>query len=176
MTVRAGALVLLLMCCALASASPATAQDPFEEMGTCPGNQPGPEPGRTVLQLCVPRLVRAWVDNGLVRVPEAKRLQPIPVGRLSFAEQTGDPPKLLLGGGVRLLGGLELTNRDRVRITTRVDVVYWDGRSRYGREGHRQLRLRPGTRVRVRGHSVVELVSAEGTATVRLKRFVVTED
>jgi hypothetical protein len=40
----------------------------IDALATCVGNKPGPEPGRTVLQLCVPRLVRAWVDNGLVAV------------------------------------------------------------------------------------------------------------
>lgn len=157
----------------IACAAPAAhAQDPFEELGTCAGHQPGPEPGRTVLQICVPRLVKAWADNGLVAVPEAKRLQPIAVGLMRFSDQGGDPPALQLRGGVRLLGGMTLRNRDRVAITTRIDVVQWDGVSLYARAGHRQLRLRPGTRLRVRGHTVVEI----GDATLRLKRVLVTED
>jgi hypothetical protein len=120
----------------------------------------------------VPRLVKAWADNGLVAVPEAKRLQPIPVGRLSFSDQTGDPPKLLLHGGVRLLGGLTLRNRDRVPIITRIDVVYWDGESRTALAGHRRLRLVPGARLRVRGHRVVKI----GDAALRLRETRVTED
>src|SRR3954452_18133161 len=160
----AGAIVVAALSAWLVLAAPARAQDPFDALGTCVGNKPGPEPGRTVLQLCVPRLVKAWADNGLVPVPEAKRLQPIPVGRLAYADQTGDPPKLLLRGGVRLLGGLTLRNRDRDPITTRIDVVHWDGVSRYARSGHRKLRLRPGTRLRVRGHTVVEI----GSVTLRL--------
>src|SRR4051794_35078229 len=168
----AGAIVVAALSACVVLAAPAHAQEPFDELGTCVGNKPGPEPGRTVLQLCVPRLVKAWADNGLVPVPEAKRLQPIPVGRLSYADQTGDPPKLLLRGGVRLLGGLTLRNRDRVPITTRIDVIYWDGTSRYAHAGHRQLRLRPGTRVRVHGHTIVKL----GRATLHLRPRLVSED
>jgi hypothetical protein len=98
------------------------------------------------------------------------------VGRLSFKDQTGDPPKLLLNGGARLLGGLRLRNRDRVTITTRIDVVYWDGRTRYARAGHRQRR-RPDTRIRVRGHTAVELVSATGAAVrVPLRQASTAED
>jgi len=152
------------------------AQDPFAELGTCAGHKPGPEPGRTVLQLCVPRLVKAWNDNGLVAVPEARRLQPIPRPGLGFDRFDGSPVALRLDGGVRKLGGRRLYNRSRTTVTTRIDVVYWDGRTRYARSGHRQLKLAPDTRIRVRGRTVIELVSATGTTRIPLRQTSTAED
>jgi hypothetical protein len=108
----------------LAVAPVAAAQDPFDELGTCAGNQPGPEPGSTVLQLCVPRLVKAWAANGLVGVPEARRLQTVALPLMDYSGLRGDPVVLRLERGVRSLSGLRLRNRGNVAITARIDIVY----------------------------------------------------
>jgi hypothetical protein len=170
------AITALLLMAAPASAAPAQEEDPFAELGRCSGHIPGPEPGRTVLQLCVPRLVKAWNDNGLVAVPEARRLQPIPRPGLTFGAFDGSPEALRLDGGVRQLAGLRLHNRARVAITTRVAIVQWDGQTRYARAGHRQLRLAPDTRIRVRGRTVIELVSRTGTVRLALRQSSTAED
>src|SRR3954451_15207463 len=113
----AGAIVVAALTAWLVLAAPARAQDPCDALGTCVGNQPGPEPGRTVLQLCVPRLVKAWADNGLVGVPEARRLQPVALPLMDYSGLRGDPVALRLDRGVRSLSGLRLRNRANVPIT-----------------------------------------------------------
>ncbi|MDA0182328.1 hypothetical protein OJ997_18620 [Solirubrobacter phytolaccae] len=165
-----------LAAAAIALTFAAPAQDPADDLATCTAHRPGPEPGRTVLQLCVPRLVKAWADNGLVSVPEARRLQPIPRPGLVFGSFGGSPEALRLDGGVRKLAGRRLHNRARVAITTRIDVVSWDGQTRYARSGHRQLRLAPDTRIRVRGRTVIELVSSTGTTRIPLRQSSTAED
>jgi len=111
-----------------------------------------------------------------VAVPEGRRRQPIPRPGLVFGSFDGSPEALRLDGGVRKLNGRRLHNRARVAITTRLDIVQWDGRSRYARAAHRRLRLEPDTRIRVRGRTVIELVSATGTRRIPLQRLRVTED
>jgi hypothetical protein len=150
---------------------------PFEAEATCEGRVPGPEPGRTVLQLCVPRLVRALVDNGLVDVPEAKRLQPIVLGRMRFTGLGGAPVALRLAGGPRRLAGLRFANRARTPITTRIDIVYWNGNPDLPYlSGHRELRLRPGTRLVRRAARTFALVSEGRAATIVLRPHRVVED
>ena len=150
--VAAAAAVVVVVAALAVPVQPGRAQsaaaDPFEEQATCEGRVPGPEPGRTVLQICVPRLVRALVDNGLVDVPQAARLQPIVLGRMGFDGLGGAPVVLRLDGGPRQLDGLRLANRSRTAITARIDIVYWNGRIQSpSLVGHRELLLRPGTRL-----------------------------
>jgi hypothetical protein len=171
---------LAVVAAVAAVARPGSAQDPppdpFAKQATCEGRVPGPEPGRTVLQICVPRLVRALAENGLVDVPEAKRLQPIVLGEMDFADAGGDPAVLSLDGGPRQLDGLVLANRSRTTIAGRVDIIYWNGRSATFLKGHRELRLRPNTRLRRRGVSTFRLISRGRVATLRLAPERIVED
>jgi hypothetical protein len=177
---HAAVALLAAVAVAAAVAQPGGAQapppDPFEAEATCEGRVPGPEPGRTVLQICVPRLVRALVDNGLVDVPEAKRLQPIVLGRMSFADQGGEPAVLARSGGPRALDDLALANRDRTTILARIDIVYWNGRSSTFLRGHRELRVGPTTRLRRRDARTFRLVSRGRLATLRLAPELIVED
>ena len=154
----------------------APAPDPFEAEATCEGRAPGPEPGRTVLQICVPRLVRALVDNGLVDVPEAKRLQPIVLGRMSYADAGGEPAVLRISGGPRPLDDLVLANRGRTTIVARIDIVYWSGRSSTFLKGHRELRVGPSTRLSRRDARTFRLVSRGRLATLQLTPDRIVED
>jgi hypothetical protein len=154
-----------------------TVEDPFEKEASCEGRVPGPEPGRTVLQICVPRLVRALVDNGLVDAPEAKRLQPIVLGRMGFAGLGGAPVVLRVTGGPRRLDGVRFANRARTTVTARIDIVSWNGRyASPSLSGHRELALRPGTRLVRRSARTFALISDGRDATIVLRPRRVVED
>jgi len=172
--------VALLLAALALPVSPGHAQappGPFEEQATCEGNVPGPEPGRTLLQICVPRLVRALIDNGLVDVPEAKRLQPIVLGRMRFGDLGGQPVVLSLAGGPRQLDGIRFANRGRTTITARIDVVYWNGSyDSPALAGHRELALRPNTRLVRRDTTTFRLVSPGRYSTIVLRPKRIVED
>jgi len=105
---------------------------PLADLASCSRTAPGPERGGagrggTVVRVCVPRLLRISVADGLNSTREAQERQPRIVGRTRLGDLDGRPVQAAIPGPLSLVGGLRLRHRAGGTVRAKVDVITWAG-------------------------------------------------